>query len=80
MEISKETLEKLKSLSDEQLKSAIGDIADALGATPRQKQKAQNNSRMIKKKLAMAREGDILKHFGKISPEQQNEILRKLRF
>ncbi len=80
MEINKETIEKLRSLSDEQLRSAIGDIADALGATPRQKQKAQNNSRMIKKKLVTSRDGDILKLFGNISPEQQSEILRKLRF
>lgn len=34
MEINKETLDKIKALDEEQLRAAIGDIADALGATP----------------------------------------------
>ena len=34
MEINKETMDKLKGLSNEQLRFAIGEIADALGASP----------------------------------------------
>ena len=51
MEINKETLDKIKALDEEQLRAAIGDIADALGATPQQKRRAQNNSGMIRKKI-----------------------------
>lgn len=80
MEINKETLNKIKALDDEQLKAAIGDIADALGATPQQKRRAQNNSKQIKKKILTSNENELRRQINKITPEQQNEIARKLKF
>ncbi len=80
MEINKETLNKIKALDDEQLKAAIGDIADALGATPQQKRRAQNNSKLIKKKILTSNENELRRQINKITPEQQNEIARKLKF
>ena len=79
MEIKKDSLDKLRMMSDEQLKKAIGDIADALGAGPQQKKKMMNNSGFIKKKLASSSEKDISKLLGKLPPEKQSELLRKLK-
>lgn len=59
MEINKETLDKIKALDEEQLRAAIGDIADALGATPQQKRRQQNNSGMIRKKILSANGGSF---------------------
>lgn len=79
MEINRETLEKLKKLDDRQLKKAISDIADALGATPVQKRRALNNAGMIKRKLFSANENDLRRQIGRIPPEKQEEIARKLK-
>ncbi len=79
MEINKDTMDKLKSLDNEQLRFAIGEIADALGASPSQKRMAQNNAGMIRRKFAGMSEGDIQKQFAKIDPEKQQELMRKLK-
>ena len=77
MEINKETLDKIKALDEEQLRAAIGDIADALGATPQQKRRAQNNSGMIRKKILSANGREL--QLGKMTPGQREEIARKLK-
>ncbi len=79
MEIKKDGLDKLKMMTDDQLRSAIGDIADALGASPQQKKRIMNSSGMIKKKLVNSNEKDINKLFSKLPPEKQSELARKLK-
>ena len=79
MEINKETVDKLKSLNNEQLRYAIGEIADALGASPAQKRMAQNNAGLIRRKFSGMSENDLKKQFSKIDPEKQQELVRKLK-
>ncbi len=79
MEINKETVDKLKGLSNEQLRFAIGEIADALGASPAQKRMAQNNAGMFRRKFSAMSEGELKKQFSKIDPEKQQELMRKLK-
>ena len=79
MEINKETVDKLKSLNNEQLRYAIGEIADALGASPAQKRMAQNNAGMLRRKFSGMSEGELKKQFSKIDDEKQRELLRKLK-
>lgn len=79
MEIKKDGLDKLKMMSEEQLKKVIGDIADALGAGPQQKKRMMNNSGFLKKKLEGSSEKDISKLLGKLPPEKQSELLKKLK-
>lgn len=79
MEINKETLDKIKALDENQLRAAIGDIADALGATPQQKRRAQSNCGMIKKRILSANGRELQRQLGKMTPEQRNEIARRLK-
>lgn len=79
MEINKDTLAKLKSLDEAQLREAIGDIADALGASPAQKRRALNNTRNIKHRIMGATENDLKNIVGKIDQSQQEQIARKLK-
>lgn len=79
MEINRETLDKIRALDEEQLRAAIGDIADALGATPQQKRRAQSNSGAIRKKILTTNGRELQRQLGKISPEQRDEITRKLK-
>ena len=80
MEINNQTLAKLKSLDETQLREAISDIADALGATPAQKRRALNNTRNIKRRIMGATENDLKSIVGKIDESQQEQIARKLKF
>ncbi len=79
MDINKETLNKVLGMNDEQLRAAIGEIADALGASPSQKRRAQNNTQMIRKKIQNSNENELKRQLGKISEEKQSEILKKLK-
>jgi len=79
MEINKEAMDKLKSLNNEQLRLAIGEIADALGASPAQKRMAQNNAGMLRRKFSAMSESDLKKQFAKIDAEKQQELMRKLK-
>ncbi len=79
MEINKETIEKIRGLDEEQLRAAIAEVADALGATPQQKRRALNNAKLIRKKIMTSNENELRRQIGKISPEQRDEIARKLR-
>lgn len=80
MEINKTTIDKLKALNDDQLKEAIGQLADVLGANPKQKQMALNNVSAIRRKLSTATERDLQKQLNKITAEKQNEIAKKFKF
>jgi hypothetical protein len=79
MEITNDTLEKLKKLNDDQLCSAIGVIADALGASPAQKRMFQKNTKAVRRRLSGASQSDLLKQLSRIDPETQRDLLQKLK-
>ncbi len=80
MEINKDILSKIKSLDDNQLRKAIEDVADALGATPQQKRRALNNTRAIKRKINSADENELKRQMSKMTQEQRDEVMKKLKF
>ena len=79
MEITKETMDKLKNLSPDQLRIAIGEIADAIGASPAQKRMAQNHAGLIRRKFAAMSETELQQQLKGMSPEKQQELLKKLK-
>ncbi len=79
MEINQETMDKLKSLNQEQLRYAIGEIADALGASPSQKRMAQNNAGFIRRKISGASASELQKQLAKLDPAKQKELAEKLK-
>ncbi|MBE6621527.1 MAG: hypothetical protein E7630_01095 [Ruminococcaceae bacterium] len=79
MEINKETVDKLKNLSPDQLRYAIGEIADALGASQSQKRMAQNHAALIRRKFAAMSESELQNQLKGITPEKQKELLSKLK-
>jgi hypothetical protein len=40
---------------------------------------AQNNAGMLRRKFSSMSEGELKKQFGKIDPEKQQELMRKLK-
>lgn len=78
-QLPKDALNKLKHLNDEQLRAAIGDIADALGAPPAQKRRMQNNANLIRRKLLGSSEAELMHHLSRLAPDKQQELLRKLK-
>ena len=79
MQIRKEDIDKLKALNDTQLRDAIGQIADALGANPSQKRRAQNNVGYIRRKLGDGKNNDIMRQINSLDDRTQADILRKLK-
>ena len=79
MQIRKEDIDKLKALNDTQLRDAIGQIADALGANPSQKRRAQNNVGYIRRKLGDGKNNDIMRQINSLADRTQADILRKLK-
>ena len=79
MEITKETIEKLKHLTPDQLRFAIGEIADAIGASPSQKRMAQNHAGLIRRKFEGMSESELQKQLKGLTPEKQKELLQKLK-
>ena len=79
MQIRKEDIDKLKALNDTQLRDAIGQIADALGANPSQKRRAQNNDGYIRRKLGDGKNNDIMRQINSLDDRTQADILRKLK-
>lgn len=77
MEI-KDTLNKISQLDNEQLRAAIGEIADALGASPKQKRMAQNNAGLLRRKVMNASEEDLKRYLSQVTPEKQAELKKKL--
>ena len=78
MEITKDMLNKLSGMSDEQLKGAIAEIAEALGASPSQKRMAINNAGLLRRKVQNFSEKDLQRYFSRVSPEKQAELKKKL--
>ena len=80
MEVTKETLDRLKSLSDDQLREAIGSIADAFGASPAQKKLALNHTGLIRRKLSGASEKEVNRQLSRLDPEKQRILSEKLKW
>ena len=78
MELPKDTLDKLKHLNDDQLRTAIGEIADALGASPSQRRMMQNHTNRIRNKLFGSSEAELTRYLSRLSPEKQQALLQKL--
>ena len=79
MEITKDMLNKLSGMSDEQLKGAIAEIAEALGASPSQKRMAMNNVGLLRRKVMNSSDKDLQRFLSKVSPEKQAELKKKLK-
>ena len=80
MEVTKESLDKLKNMNEEQLRAAIGAIADALGASPSQKRMALGHTGLIRRKLARASEKDLKEQLSRLDPEKQRLLAEKLKW
>ena len=79
MEINKDTLNKIGSMSNEQLKDVISQITDALGASPIQKKMALNNMSLIKRKLMGMSEAEIRSYLNKIPQSKKEELEKKIK-
>ena len=79
MEINEKMIDKVRGMSEEQLKDAIAQIADALGATGSQKRRALNNANLIKRKIMNSSKNELQRQVNKILPEQQEEIAKMLK-
>lgn len=71
-------INKLSSMNSEQLKKAIGEIADALGASPMQKRMAQNNAGLIKSKISRMSKNEMNAYLSKLPPDKAAELKSKL--
>ena len=78
MEISQDMINKITSLNDAELKRAIGQIADALGASQAQKRMAQNNAGFVKRKINTMSKSEMDAFLSKIPPEKASELKRNL--
>lgn len=79
MKIDKNTIGKIREMSDSDLREAISKVASAIGADDKQRQRALNNLKTVRKKLNNASERDIQNAVGKIGEEKAEEILRDLK-
>ncbi len=79
MEINKNTLNKISSMSNEQLKEVIAQLSDALGASPMQKRIAMNNASMIKRKLMGMSEKELQSYLSKIPQSKKEELEKKIK-
>ena len=78
MEYTQDMINKIAALNDAELKKAIGQIADALGASQSQKRMAQNNSGFIKRKINTMSKGEMQTFLSKVSPEKAEELKKSL--
>ncbi len=78
MEISQDMINKIAALNDAELKKAIGQIAEALGASPSQKRMAVNNSGFIKRKINTMSKNEMQTFLSKVSPEKAEELKKTL--
>ncbi len=78
MELSQDMINKITALNDAELKKAIGQIADALGASPSQKRMAQNNAGFIKRKINTMSKSEMEAFLSKVPPEKAAELKTSL--
>lgn len=79
MEINKDTVNRITSMSNDQLKAAIAQIADALGANPVQKRMAVSNAAMIRKKLSAMSESEIKSYLNRLPAEKLSELEKSIK-
>ena len=78
MEISQDMINKIAALNEAELKKAIGQIADALGASQSQKRMAVNNAGFIKRKINTMSKKEMQTFLSKVSPEKAEELKKTL--
>ena len=78
MEISQDMINKITAMNDAELKKAIGQIAEALGASQSQKRMAQNNAGFIKRKIGTMSKSEMQAFLSKVSPEKADELKKTL--
>ncbi len=78
MEISQDMIRKITSMSDDELKKAIGEIADALGASGTQKRMAMSNAGFIKRKISKMSKAEMEAFISKMPPEKAQELKNSL--
>ncbi len=78
MELTQDMINKITALNDAELKNAIGQIAEALGASPSQKRMAQNNAGFIKRKINTMSKSEMQTFLSKVSPEKAEELKKSL--
>ena len=80
MEISQDMINKITAMNDAELKKAIGQIADALGASQSQKRMAVNNAGFIKRKINKMSKSEMETFVSKVPPEKAEELKKTLGF
>jgi adenine C2-methylase RlmN of 23S rRNA A2503 and tRNA A37 len=78
MEISQEMINKITAMNEAELKKAIGQIADALGASQSQKRMAVNNAGFIKRKINKMSKNEMQAFVSKVPPEKAEELKKTL--
>ncbi len=78
MEISQDMINKISALNDAELKKAIGQIADALGASQSQKRMAMSNAGFIKRKINTMSKNEMQAFLSKVPPEKAEELKKTL--
>lgn len=78
MEISQDMINKITAMNDAELKKAIGQIAEALGASQSQKRMAVNNAGFIKRKIGTMSKSEMQTFLSKVSPEKAEELKKSL--
>ncbi len=78
MEISQDMINKITAMNNDELKKAISQIADALGASPSQKRMAVNNAGFIKRKINTMSKNEMQTFLSKVPPEKAAELKKTL--
>ncbi len=78
MELSQDMINKITSMNEGELRRAIGQIADALGASPSQKRMAENNAGFIKRKISRMPKSEMETFLSKVPPEKAEELRKTL--
>ena len=78
MEICQEMINKFTAMNEAELKKAIGQIADALGASQSQKRMAVNNAGFIKRKINKMSKNEMQAFVSKVPPEKAEELKKTL--
>lgn len=78
MEISQEMINKITAMNEAELKKAISQIADALGASQSQKRMAVNNAGFIKRKINKMSKNEMQAFVSKVPPEKAEELKKTL--
>ena len=76
--MEQDTLNRLKSLSDTELRRLIDEVARASGMKEGVRRAAVAHSGMIRRQLEKAGPGDLQKALNRLGPDVERELRRKL--